>query len=185
MAEIRSIEDCFDYHGEITKVLTGITDFTSKLSSERKNLSNNDQYYGTKTFSCGNYVPIKTKMKAIDADILLVINDLKDTYKGIKTCFYNKAVNDLNQLIDYCDQKINKYEQMKAEIARNQKKSPATDGNILPNFNKESTISFETVISSADKTAYELGIKNKVIAQKKLKQIEIEYNGTTGEEIFA
>lgn len=98
MAQITSLDDCLNYTEEINKVIPKFQDLIDRVRNESKELEKNDMYYGAKTFSCGDYIPIKLKVNTIIESSKSVIEELRNARKEAEHALYCKANDDL---IDY------------------------------------------------------------------------------------
>lgn len=106
MAEITSLESCFNYSEELNKILPKFEELINRLKKEATELEKNDVYYGTKTFCCEGYVPIKNKMDTIiKYSIPSVCTEFLTAEKVLKKSFYTKAKQDLMDYINYLDNK--------------------------------------------------------------------------------
>lgn len=163
MAQITSLESCFDYHKELNKVTPMIQNLIDKLRNEAKELEKNDIYYGAKTFSCEDYIPIKSKVNIAIKSISSICTELLDARASLKVAFYTKAKQDLTNYINYIE---NTY------LAPNRKSYYYARDNINMGHMEEAK-KYRTGYNT-----YKEYYPHKIKAEQKLEELERIYNSS-------
>lgn len=173
MAQITSLENCFNYKEELIKITPQIQETIERLKQEAAELEKNDMYYGSKSYSCGDYTPIKNKMDTIiKYSIPAVCTDLKNLRASIQKIYYTKAKNDLNEYISYIENKfLNPNTKAYNSVNNALKYSNGRINNIFPKYSD-----FERQSLIRGYQNYKKYQPYKEIAKKRLEELERVYN---------
>lgn len=169
MAQITSLESCFNYNEELNKVSPMIQDLVDKLRNEAKELEKNDVYYGAKTFKCDDYVPIKLKVDVIINSISSICTKLSDVSSSLETAFYTKSKQDITSYINYIE---------KTYLTPNKKEYYYARDNINMGHKEEAEKYRKGYLIYTEYYPYKLK------AEQKLEELEIMHSSHNGSRKF-